>query len=528
MDARQVWCVFFILAISTVSATDWEQMARDMLANELKVEQNFNLAKNIIVFIGDGMSMPTITAARILKGQRNNQSGEETVLKWEEFPNLALSKTYGSNKQIPDSAATATAILCGVKANWYTFGVRDTVIKNNCSSQQGQAVESILDHFQADNRATGVISTARLTHATPASTYAHTANRGWEGDVSMKGVEGNCKDIAYQFVHENQNIRVAMGGGRRFFLPNDTNDPETNSIDSNQRQDGRNLIEDWKSIQAAEGRRHSYVWNKQQFDAIDPATTDYLLGLFHPSHMQYNYQRDSGPNGEPSLTEMVSKAIKILRRHDRGFFLLVEGARIDHAHHDGLANIALDETIQLESAVREAVRLTDESDTLIITTADHSHVFTMGGYPKRGNDILGYTDPIADEVPLDGIPYATLGYSNGPGYRWGNRSEFNNSQADTRDMRFMAEAAVPFEYETHGGDDVPIYSRGPMSHLLNGVKEEHYIAHFMQYAACVGFYKNNCDRVIPDRCTSAGSDVRLSPVTFLATILFVLAALTTM
>jgi len=116
---------------------------------------------------------------------------------------------------------------------------------------------------------------------------------------------------------------------------------------------------------------------------------DYLLGLFGPGHMPYAMERDHGPNGTPSLQNMTSQAIKFLSRNKNGYVLMVEGGRIDHAHHDNYAQMALHETAEMDDAVAYAARNTDPADTLIIVTADHSHSFTMNGYPARGNDILG-------------------------------------------------------------------------------------------------------------------------------------------
>ncbi|XP_063409466.1 alkaline phosphatase-like [Mytilus trossulus] len=499
--------VFLLLSIVHAGTEDWHKIARDLLTQQLKIQTNTNKAKNIILFIGDGMGMPTITSARIYKGQQMKKTGEETVFKFEEFPNVALSKTYGSDRQIPDSSQTATALMCGEKANFYTIGVNDKVSQGDCASEiPSNKLTSILDHFIADGRAGGFVTTARLTHATPGSSYAHTANRAWESNEKMKDVPEKCKDIAYQFVYDNTKIQVAMGGGRRHFLPNTTKDPEYNNK-YGRRVDGQDLIAEWQKKQGAKGRNHRYVWNKGEFDSVDPQTTDYLLGLFEYSHMQYEVDRDTSSVGEPSITEMVEKAIRILKKNSNGFFLLVEGSNIDIAHHDSLAAKALTETVSLDKAVTKALELTNEEDTLVIVTADHSHVFSMGGYNYRGNDILGLANPIDYEPPLDGMPYTTLNYANGPGVNFTSGKRPNLTNVDTTSFDYIPQAAVPVEYETHGGEDVPIFSKGPMSHLLNGVKEQHYVAHVMQYAACVGDFKDDshCKNTEPKPTCSACS-----------------------
>lgn len=269
-------------------------------------------------------------------------------------------------------------------------------------------------------------------------------------------------------------------------------DPEANfTYAKYQRRDNLNLIEYWQQERRKEGKRYKYVWNKQQFDAIDPDQTDTVLGLFSPSHMQYELERDHGPLGEPSLAEMTSKAIKILQKNDKGFFLLVEGGRIDHAHHDNKAKKALHETLALEDAVKEAVKLTDEEDTLLVVTADHSHVFTLGGYPNRGNDILGAVDNVPDQyLPPDRKGFTTITYGNGPGYENGSRIDPRVTDTTTND--YMFPSAVPLGEDTHGADDVAVYAQGPMAHLLHGVHEQNYVAHVMAYASCMGLNKGHC------------------------------------
>ena len=141
--------------------------------------------------------------------------------------------------------------------------------------------------------------------------------------------------------------------------------------------------------------------------------------------MQFETDRPRDSGGEPSLSQMTAKAIDVLARAPKGFFLMVEGGRIDHGHHAGNAYRALTETIEFSNAVRVALAKTDPKQTLIVVTADHGHVFTFGGYAKRGNPILGKvvhadedgaagaSEPARD---LLGLPYTTLGYLYGPGY----------------------------------------------------------------------------------------------------------------
>ncbi|CAG5129472.1 unnamed protein product, partial [Candidula unifasciata] len=211
--------------------------------------------------------------------------------------------------------------------------------------------------------------------------------------------------------------------------------------------------------------------------------------LFNPSHMDFDPQ-DSNQEvnrTEPTLVEMTQKAIEILRKDPRGYFLMVEGARIDFGHHANSAITAISETLDLDEAIRTAVRMTDSQETLVIVTADHSHAFAIQGYAPRGHDILGMADPGMDIVPLDGLPYTTLGYTNGPVF---GREDLTN--VDTGSPGFRQAGCIPVSIETHAGEDVSVYALGPMAHLFHATHEQNYIYHVMEYAACVGNSAQYC------------------------------------
>ncbi|XP_062609401.1 alkaline phosphatase, tissue-nonspecific isozyme-like [Saccostrea cucullata] len=497
-------CLLWLLCCIRTTKQDaefWNSMAQEDLQKLLQKQWNTNIAKNIILFVGDGMGIPTITAARIYKGQQQNKTGEESKLVFEEFPEIGLIKTYSVNEQVPDSAGTATAFLCGVKAKSGVLGLDDRADEANCTTSVGKEVDSILRMSKKKGKSVGIVTTTRLTHATPGAAYAHSASRTWEGsyDMEQEMVDPQCTDIAYQLVMNNSDINVLMGGGRRFFLSENKTDPESNFTFRHQRKD-LDLVDEWLRVKEEENASHSYVWNNAGFNAIDPETTDYMLGLFEPSHMQYEFERDQGPFGEPSLAEMTRKAIEILRKNDKGFFLLVEGGRIDHGHHATRAAIALSETAMFDSAVQVAKEMTNDEDTLIVVTADHSHAFMIAGYPSRGNDILGTVDSAPGD---DGMPYTTLNYGNGPEQRR------NLTGVDTTSFSFQQSGVVPMSSETHAGEDVPVYATGPMAHLLVGTHEQNYIAHVLAYASCVGPYPGRCD-VTPSATHSGASNTVIS------------------
>lgn len=216
-----------------------------------------------------------------------------------------------------------------------------------------------------------------------------------------------CEDIAHQLIlgETGKHLNVILGGGRSKFLPYFSTDEEG---DYGDRIDGVNLIDKWIQNNKRKGGR--YVWNRQGLlDAVNSSTS--ILGLFESSHMQYNLEADKAT--EPTLAEMTEAAIKVLEKGNNGYFLFVEGGRIDHAHHANLAQKALDETVQFSEAIQKAVDLTSRKDTLIVVTSDHAHTMSMNGYPQRGNDIFGMGGN-----GLDDMPYSTLSYANGPSFRY--------------------------------------------------------------------------------------------------------------
>ena len=447
-------------------------------------------ARNVILFIGDGMGISTVTAIRILDGQQKGMPGEENVLSFERFPHVALAKTYEINQQVGESAGTATAMMTGQKTNAGLIGIGSQAQRKDCESSRQHHLPSVLELAESIGKSTGVVTTTRLTHATPAATYAHVPERDWENDTDLtdEARQHGCTDIAAQLIEfpYGDGIEVALGGGRIKFLPNNLADPEGGDIEKG-RQDNRNLAQEWLQKYP----NSAYIWNKQQFDSIDPNSTDHLLGLFESDHMQYEADRSEDIAGEPSLAEMTKLAIEILSRNPNGYFLLVEGGRIDHGHHDNNAYRALTDGIAFADAVTIADKMTGLTDTLIIVTADHSHTFNFSGYPTRGNPILGKVKPNdskgnpGNKLKLmdDEKPLTTLGYYVGPGAAWVGGPRPDLSEIDTvNDKNFIQQAAIPAEDDTHGGEDVAVYARGPGADYIHGVMEQNEIFDAMDKA----------------------------------------------
>uniref|UniRef100_A0A8C0H2V7 Alkaline phosphatase n=1 Tax=Chelonoidis abingdonii TaxID=106734 RepID=A0A8C0H2V7_CHEAB len=460
----------------------WNQQAAEAIKATLKLQPMNYQAKNLILFLGDGMGVPTITATWILKGQLQGQLSPEMPLAMDAFPYVALSKTYNVDRQVPDSAGTATAYLCGVKANYQTIGVSAAARHSQCNTTLGNEVVAVLVWLSLTGKSVGIVTTTRVQHASPAGTYAHVVNRDWYADASMPAaaVQENCKDIAWQLVH-NVNFTLSGDPGGRA----EVHDPEypSNTSQNGMRKDNKNLITLWLE--------------SKQVTAWFPSARPHLIsvppsGLFEPGDLKYELLRDS--TLDPSLTEMTQAAIQILSRNPRGFYLFVEDkwGRIDHGHHDGIAQRALTEALEFDHAIQRAGELTKEAETLTVVTADHSHVFSFGGYTLRGSSIFS----LAPKVALDSKPYTSILYGNGPGYQitgvtgGGRRGP---SLPDFIPCGYLQQAAVPLSSETHGGEDVAILAEGPIAHFFHGVQEQTDIAHVMAYAACLEPY-TDCQR----------------------------------
>ena len=420
-------------------------------------------AKNVILFIGDGMGISTITAARIYAGQKRGGSGEENVLPFETFDNVALVKTYNTNAQVPDSAGTATAMHSGSKTRIGVVGIGPQATRGSCADALAHPLPLLGEEVKQRGLALGIVSTARITHATPASVYARSADRNWEGFIDPKSGqdEAGCKDIAQQLIEADWD--VALGGGRYNFFGSEADGRRTSP--------SANLAARWVSRTGG-----SYVTNA---DELGKAPMDApVLGLFSQSHMTYTAERGAD-NAEPTLTDMTAQAIARLKTDPDGFYLMVESGRIDHAHHDGRAGVALEETVEFARAIQHAIDNTDPNETLIMVTADHSHVFTIAGYPRRGNDILGLVVPPAGDIsnteePLpanDGKPYTTLGYANGPGAIAG----MDPRPHPETGVSARQQATIPLSSETHAGEDVALYAQGPGAQKARGVIEQNVI-----------------------------------------------------
>ncbi|MBV7395495.1 alkaline phosphatase [Mameliella sediminis] len=468
------------------ASSEWFAAGQAHIDALIARQPNTQRAKNVILLVADGNGVGTNYATRLFAGQQMGLLGEEHVLPFETTDwSAALVKTYNINAQTPDSAPTAGAMNTGVKQRFNLINLGDGGIHDDCSTVAGNELTTFAEIVTGMGKSVGVVSTARLTHATPAAVYSKTANRNWEGAVP-EGCTAQ-KDIAAQLIDQMNAgvIDLAMGGGRRFFGPEGV---ELGEGKKGRRTDGVNLIDNAKDAGI------QYAWNTETFSALTMDSP--ILALFNDSHMEY--EADRADEDEPSLADMTKKAIEFLQQNDNGFFLEIEAGRVDHANHAGNAARVLRDGVAFMDAVKIADELTDDADTLIIVTADHEHAIAFNGYCGRGSDILGLCYGVSKTdvkhsgealLAKDGKPYTVIGYLNGAGTVLvegedgtfaGGRPDV--TQEDATDLDYLQQALIPMSSETHSGEDVMVYAKGPWAHLFDSTIEQNVIFHVMHHA----------------------------------------------
>ena len=426
-------------------------------------------AKNVIFFLGDGMGINTLTAARIYA------VGEDGELTIDTLPESAFVKTFSNDAQVTDSAASMSAYMTGVKQNNGVISMSsDTrsispVADANGNKQvsrceNGHPVPTLAELAKARGMAAGVVTTTSVTDATPAATYAHACHRKVESDIAASLVPGGA---GYNAALGSNGLDLVFGGGAQFFAP---------VAQGGKRADGRNLVEELK----AKGWRYASTTAEMQALA---ASSQPALGLFAQNHFTYEAARDAAK--QPALADMTAKAIDILSRNRNGFFLVVEGGLIDHALHATLAKRALQETVSYNAALKVAIDRMQAIDpglknTLIVATADHDHTLLINGYsPRTGKTtpanpgVLGLVRSLPDgkvRLDKDGAPFTILGFGTGEHRVQGSRKGVQLTDEIAAGDDYHQEAVVRTRTgaETHGGADVYLGAIGANAELFRG------------------------------------------------------------
>lgn len=291
-----------------------------------------NQVKGVILFIGDGMGLNVVRGAEIYCQQVNHQP-----LFLNTIQVRGITNTSSANSEVTDSAAAVTALMSGQK----TDNGRLNVLRDN------QKAYTIPEAAREKGLSIGVVSSTRLTHATPAGIYGHAVSRDQE------------QLIADQFLDLAPD--AALAGGLCYFVPSAVSK-------KSKRTDQRDIVSEAKQ------QNYTFVSTAEQLRSLDVTTVQKILGLFSDSHMNYEIDRinEASCKDQPSLAEMTQVALEVVNKNPRGFFVMVEGGRIDHACHAHDIAAAIHDVIAFDNAVKVALDFQRKHpDILIIVTADH-------------------------------------------------------------------------------------------------------------------------------------------------------------
>jgi alkaline phosphatase len=316
----------------------------------------------LILFVGDGLVTGNLTAARLYDG------GADHHLTMDEFPHLALVTNYSNDFAVPDSPAAVSAIATGVKVNNGVLGI----------SPKGRQLASILELARQHGRAVGIVTTGGLTDASIAAFYAHVQ-------------KSNAIDaIAAEFA-DGANLDVALGGGAQDFLPESK---------SGHRRDGRDLLLELT------GKGAEIMRSKSDLEDAPIFTTKPRVGLFASGDLAYSNQIQAGSQ-EPSLSDMVRRAIEFLELHQGGYMLVVDAELISRAAAQNDGEHVLTETVDMDRAIATALRYAGDKAVVMAVGKHATGGMTMNGYPLRqehGAGLLG----------VNAIGYPAIAWATGP------------------------------------------------------------------------------------------------------------------
>jgi alkaline phosphatase len=326
--------VFMVMLIVLISATGFVFAEGVQETGEVQqTAETQQQAKYVIFLIGDGMAMPQVSSTEAFLGTAGDAPMEK--LAFSEFPAQGMITTYAADRFITGSAAAGTALASGYKTYINAIGV----------GVDKQPLKTLVEYAEEKGMATGLVTSTRLTHATPAVFAAHNVDRGNENEIAA--------DMA------DSGVDYMVGGGYRYFVKAD-------GPLKSKRTDDRDIVAEmvdmgYKTFISEEAT--------QDFLAYEPWRGDQVIGLFGYSHLDY----DIDNSNQPSLAELTAKGIDLLSQDEDGFFMMVEGGRIDHACHANDAVTAIQDTLAFNDAVKEAIDFYNEhpEETLIVVTADH-------------------------------------------------------------------------------------------------------------------------------------------------------------
>ncbi|MDI7743082.1 alkaline phosphatase [Lysinibacillus fusiformis] len=446
--------------VGTLALSSLSFASVNVLAKEKEKEKKTEEAKNVIMLIMDGSSDNVSTIARWYKGE---SLALDNIL-------TGAVRTYSAESAITDSAPAATALATGNKSNSGYVGVLPSLVNTPgvekvAEEDAFKPVANVLEGAKISGRATGIISTSEIQHATPAGYSSHVTSRS------------NYDDIGEQQVY--QNIDVVLGGG-------------TDSLNKT-RKDGDNLLT------VLENKNYDFVTTR---DDLLKSDSKKIWGSFAPSSMAYELDREKTKPEEPSLAEMTEKAIDTLSADKDGFFLMVEGSKIDWAAHANDPIGMVTDFLEFDDAVAEALEFAEkDGETLVIAVTDHGNSgITLGNINTNSTydttPVSAYIDPLKEAtMTVEGaLSLLKKDKSNlvevaeSYGLKNLTADELKKLQASenlsaTLVQLLSARANIGFTTGGHTGDDVTLYSYGP-SHPT-GLVENTDLAHTM--ASAMGF-----------------------------------------
>lgn len=463
--------------------TNWRTLAftSAIVLSSLNITQHeVHAAKrptNVILLVMDGSSNNAITLSRWYKGES---------LAMDEILTGAV-RTYSAESAITDSAPAATALATGHKSNAKYIGVLPSIInspglKQISKEDAFKPVANVLEGAKQKGKATGIISTSEIQHATPASFSAHVKNRS------------QYDDIAEQQVY--QNIDVVLGGGLESLAPGTT---------INARKDGENLLS------ALKDNRYTFVQTREE---LLKSQSDKLWGSFAPGALAFDFDRKATAINQPTLAEMTGKAIVTLKKDKDGFFLFVEGSKVDWAAHNNDIIGMISEILSFDDAVKVAIDFAKkDGNTMVIAVTDHGNSgITMGNANTTKSylniPVAAYIDPLKKaKMTIEGaLSQLKIDRSNlievAALYGLDNLTEDELATLkSTKDLgskmvKMLANRAnIGFTTGGHTGEDVFLYSYGPSK--LTGLIENTDIAVTMAGFMGIDLAKLTNDLYVP-------------------------------
>ncbi len=315
----------------------------------------------VILFVGDGLVGSKLAAARLYR------DGATRRLFLESFPHVALLNNHGADFAVPEAASAATLIATGQRGSQRAISLR----------QGEEPFRSLLRIAQERGRATGLVTNGRITSPTLAAFYSHAASASERDSIALQLLESDTPD-------------VVMGGGRSDFLP---------TSKGGNRQDGRDLILEFQNT----GRK--LPRNKNELESIPEYQYPELLAIFSEAELPYS---DTIAAENPTLSDMVRRAIRLLQYNRTGYFLVVDADLIARASSQNDGEQTLREIVELDRAIETAVRYAGENAVILATAKHSTGGMVMNGYPllqERGMALIGRNP--------QGIPSIT--WSTGPG-----------------------------------------------------------------------------------------------------------------